>query len=473
MHMMRTTPPAATEHQMALLHRDIAQLICTLIKFEVPIGYWDTVDGSITLDRIHLRIGDGGLGITDLSKVAHSAYIGSVALTARLIKERGVLDTAAEAFAPTATNLAGETAMPGLHAALQQLNMVRTDELKDLNCTTIWEECLKGVQAKLTAIARAGEAADILNRITDHADKAFFLSGTASEAGAFLTANWSRRGMSLDNDQWARAVRLRLGIKVLNIDGERTCPHDGAIINNKGLHTFGCKHGKLSGRRHMRHKRVQGVLSEMFKSLSTRTGDEVVWEPSVSQDLLWPFKNPGTAPDTSKDSADLLVRKRADPTEYTAIDLVVRNPSPASFNNAHLQAGIAAEQGWTDKMKSYNNRFSVPVDRLLPLSMEITGRLHPKAKQWLSAYVKKGYKADEKILSMFKWREVQERISVALQMVLAGDTQVMDTSMLQMADPLGGGGQGAGAGAGAGAHWVNEAPVDQGVPVDVLVAAPG
>ena len=75
------------------------------------------------------------------------------------------------------------------------------------------------------------------------------------------------------------------------------------------------------------------------------------------------------------------------------------------------------------------------------------------------------------MLSMFKWREVQERISVALQMVLAGDTQVMDTSMLQMADPLGGGGQGAGAGAGA--HWVNEAPVDQGVPVDVLVAAPG
>lgn len=77
----------------------------------LPAGdYWETAAGSTVKKRVHLPIRYGGMGVCSLADTCKGAYIGSLALTLAVIKERDMWGMPGAPF--TVTEQQCNTALP-------------------------------------------------------------------------------------------------------------------------------------------------------------------------------------------------------------------------------------------------------------------------------------------------------------------------------------------------------------------------
>jgi hypothetical protein len=153
---------------LALLDTDDDDSLCT------PY----TADGLLTHDIVRLRASMGGLSIGSVAKTAHQAYIGSICLVLPLIKAALGNDFDSTA----ATNL-----FPELSRALSDGTLSTIKVFKGITIDTLLGAPVEKAQRALCGANARKAAADILERIVDPKDKAWFLSG--KEHGAtWLTA---------------------------------------------------------------------------------------------------------------------------------------------------------------------------------------------------------------------------------------------------------------------------------------------
>jgi hypothetical protein len=433
-HLARSTPPTFTRLDLSLVDRDMLELTALIAKFRPPPGYWDTVEGDLAADRIRLRIRDGGLGISSLSQSINAMYVGSLALTLPTLFDRGFLVKDGALMNPQDDS---ENAIPDLPQALFNCKVNEIESLRDLTCTTIFYEVRSKVQNAITAHAQVNKANDIATKIPSKQDKAWFRSLCSPETGEFLRANWTRKGLGMDNVSWARALCLRVGWPTLAFEGRRICPHEASSeINNLGLHAHGCQAPRLRGARGFRHTRIKRTLHSFLTSINHKTNLVVVNEPNcTSLPVGWSLKE-GFNGDAEKDRGDIFVYNPMDATDRVVLDLIVRTPATAQFKNAHEQPGVAAEAGYQQKIHDYNRRFIFPAQDFLPCAMEVTGRIHPAFLRWLRNTVRKASLADATLTYSFKFREILQKLSVALQSEAARATSILSELSVDYNSPV-------------------------------------
>jgi hypothetical protein len=121
-HLGRSTPSKFTEEPFHWLDIEILNLVAHLAQQNITGDYWNTLDGSLVADRIHLRISDGGLGIPHLKLTAHKMYVGSLALTLNTILKSGFLIASNTSISASNIRDYSEAALPHLPPALQSIN---------------------------------------------------------------------------------------------------------------------------------------------------------------------------------------------------------------------------------------------------------------------------------------------------------------------------------------------------------------
>jgi len=344
-------------------------------------------------------------------------YIGSVCLVAALLKDLGVLDKPGAPFNPTVENGLGAKALPHFVVALSKIDKEKCKILEDIDAVTVWDEQLQKVQRAIGISYLSGKCEGVAKRIENKQARAFFRSGCDSKAHAFLMANWARRGCRMSNATFATAIRLVLGLSTLHFEGNKVCTGpDSAntkIVNNSGLHVFSCKLSDSKSQRTTRHSTVVQILNEKLRSIKGRLGVNVIKEPNVVSKMLWE-KKAGVQED-NKDRGDIMLSSMTDATEKVLLDVTVRVPSTHTFKKASEEAGLAAEAGWKDKERSYGKRFIVPPKQLVPIAIEVSGRMHPKSREWIEKTARKAFpKGEGTDTYVYFMRDLWERISVAL-----------------------------------------------------------
>ena len=407
-HLGRSTPPVFTRTPFNWLDRDICTLVAQVAQTNVPNDFWSTLEGSLIAERIQSRIRDGGLGIPNLSQTAPHMYVGSLSLTLHTVLTRGFLESSYVQLSAENIDEYAHMAIPHLADALQSCPEAQITHV------SIFNESRPLVQRDLSIKSHNGRTKNIALRISDQQQRAWYRSLCSPHTGAFLTANWTHRGLSMDNQTWARALRLRLGMPTVDINNAKLCPHDSnVVINNTSLHSLTCQHEKLKSLRTTRHTAVKKTIVQFFKSIS-HNSYTVINEPNCcALPIGWTLK---TDQDVSTlGRADLSIHNAEDPTDFTVLDLTIRSPASENLPRAVDMAGVAAEQGYQEKLNHYHSLYHIPNNQFLPLTLEATGRFHPSSLKWLQKQVYKMCAHECPQLARFKMKELLEKISVSLQ----------------------------------------------------------
>jgi len=393
-HMLRALAPDVIRQHVARFDMAVYRLTLTLLDTndDDELCSLLNADGLLTHDIVRLRASMGGLSICSAAKTAHQAYLGSLCLVFPLIKAAlgDSFDTAA------ATNL-----FPDLARAFSDGSLTAIKAFEGVTIDTLMGKAVDKAQRVLGGVGARKLAADVLERIVDPKDKAWFLSGR--EHGATWLSAYAGYGQSkLTDNQWSTLVRSRLNLVVVKgFDGTDTaCPNcaDSATalseparrLQRNGTHALTCQQtgqGGARGQRTTRAQYMRGTLIAALKTVARKSdlgsdylGDR---EPAVTD--FYPAK-----PDvdiTAKNRADFAVFMKG--ATYLA-DAVLTHPNPASHPTSVKKSGAAAAAASTKKLTSYNNLFDIPVGRLVPFSYETGGFVDPDTLNFIRTFVKYG-----------------------------------------------------------------------------------
>jgi hypothetical protein len=394
-HVLRALAPAVIRQHVARFDMAVYRLTLALLDTndDDELCTLLNADGLLTHDIVRLRASMGGLSIGSAAKTAHQAYLGSLCLVFPLIKTAlgDSFDTAA------ATGL-----FPDLARAFSDGSLTAIKAFEGVTIDTLMGKSVEKAQRALGGASARKAAADILERIVDPKDKAWFLSGR--EHGAtWLSAYGGDFGHKLTDNQWSTLVRSRLNLVVVkDFDGTDTaCPNcaDSATarsepsrrLQRNGTHALTCQQTGQDGARGQRTTRAQYMKQTLIKALKA-----VARKSDLGSDYLNDKKEPVVTDFyPAKPDVDVTAKNRADFAVFMKgatflADAVLTHPNPASHPTSVKKSGAAAAAASRNKLTSYNNLFDIPVGRLVPFSYETGGFVDPDTLDFIRTFVKYG-----------------------------------------------------------------------------------
>jgi hypothetical protein len=426
-HLIRTLPPAVTIAPLVELDKAICETYLRIIGSPPPPGFFTTVFGAEVKDQLHTPIRKGGMGVWSMSETAKRAYVGSLVLVLPIVAKRKLLGNCD----PTTDQQLRDRILPDLPGLLQELDPLisKIESLNVLTDESIWTLGVPKAQAMLTDQRFQKADEEFIERMQSPEDQAWVRSICASEAGAFLTA--TRKLNPMEDAEISTAIKLRLRLATVRVPpGEaRRCTREKnksdhvACVDSTGWHAFRCQ--GLQRQRTWRHTQGVKVVYRALRGLVPQ-GYEVIREPFMTADAGFTAKlgEPGT------DSArgDILVRKSGSNAAKVVFDLTYKDPVTSDrVPHSSTQTGYTAQLGYQEKVDSYLKRFNMARTQIVPISIELGGRMHKESKKqltrWINSTIEEGEDGDGKgyvqQLRMAACRRVFEGLSVELQKGLA------------------------------------------------------
>ena len=152
-------------------------------------------------------------------------------------------------------------------------------------------------------------------------------------------------------------------------------------------------------------------------------GYDVIREPFMIPDCFFQPKAGATTSDEAR--GDILIRKTDNPDAKVVVDLTYVDPTTADrLPNTSKTSGYAAQEGYTKKEAHYyTSKFHMGHNQVLPVAIELGGRMHPRSKArimtWMEKTVEEGEEGESEVyvkyLKMAACRRVLEGLSVELQ----------------------------------------------------------
>ena len=347
-----------------------------------------TAVGDLVAARARLSAAAGGLGITSAVATSQHAFLGSLCLTAHLVK------SALGATVPDEAAVAA--ALPDLAAAVSANAFAAVPSLASATLTDLVTAPFVHAQRKLARATGKAAADAVLRRIADPAAAAWFLSG--QEDGATFLIAYPEFGGGINDLQFTTLVKARLGLRIVPaLEQPEQCPacsgHKSGtgILDPKnttlrpdGLHALHCHEsgrGGLMGFTSSRHAHLKFTVIEVLQRFLPKTAEVAKVEPSSS--TYYPFKNDKNT-DIRNDIAVTI------DGVTTLCDTVVSHPNPVVQPLVATVAGTAAQLAFQQKQTMYNNTFVIPTGHMVPLSAETGGRLHADFKGFVKRCVARG-----------------------------------------------------------------------------------
>lgn len=450
-HLLRTTPPAFTKDEGARLDWANFKLVLELAYWDEGKLFWGSSEprqlsqedwaiisanpspqALLAKARMHLRVGQGGAGITSLADIAEPAHGASILLSAFDIARRGFLGPD---FSPSRD---GEKALPHFASIIQKNGLAAVADLEDVTCTTVFEKSRPGMQAKLTEAARAPAYQAVLTMLEgDPQAKANFLSMATPEAGACLLASPAVKPWVIHDAEFGPILRSRLvmpqvpGLGGSGQPGHILCTASSERTNHRvssdGGHAMVChKAVKANTARHNALRDgIHGSINRAANS-SEDSNLSTVKEPNLEVEALWQRVDQGeaevaTEPEDviaggagrlKKDQGkgDILLKRDDDPLKVQVLDMAIVHPGLSSHPNASKVAGTAAEARWKSKESQYRRRWGQLTTNgaVVPIIVETGGRWHAESFKFLKSLFKD-------LGAMAAFRDMIKQTSVQLQ----------------------------------------------------------
>ena len=391
-HLLRSVAPDVIKQQVARFDKAVYDLFLSLLDTNADDELCSMLnaDGVLTNDIVRLRASMGGLSIGSAAKTAHQAYIGSLCLVLPLVKS---------ALGDSFTSIEAANLFPELSLALNDGSLAPIKVFKDVTLDTLLNKPVVKVQRALGGVNARKAAADILERIVDPKDKAWFLSGR--EHGATWLTAYPSYSQGLNDNQWCTLVRSRLNLVVVKgFDGTDTvCPdcadtqsqsEPSRRLQRNGTHALHCMQSGRGGARGQRSTRAMTMKFTIIDALRPAarksdlgTGYLCEKEPIVTD--YYPPKA-GAAINSVNNRADFAIYMGA---PFLA-DAVLTHPTPSSHPTSVKTPGAAAAAASKKKLASYYSLFDIPVGRLVPFSYETGGFVCPQTMDFIRSFVKYG-----------------------------------------------------------------------------------
>lgn len=368
----------------------------TLLRTELPWN--DTI-----VDRLHLSVRRGGMGMSSLADTARAAYVGSMVLCGplvhRIVRSNAWDLTTIDAADPPASI---KTLMLNCaHLADQGVLSVA-----DITPHSVWELNTSKLQHIISDELAALKATSIRDAYPhDSRDDVFlylraeFISGADSGAAAWLLPHHGIPYLRLDDLDFRLAYLRRLGAPLLNPEAfpnnpsapkyTRPCkkPADPNRlpfpVDAYGTHIRAdCR--TLRGTRTWRHNNVQHALTQAIKA--SKAAQRVTTEPEMVHLCHRVPAALGAAhpPPVNEHAAraDVLACLKQG-NKRLIIDVTI-----AGIDPLHAQPGHAIDVASAAKIKQYKAAFQVDQSELKIFGMDHTGRLSTEARGVLKQIAK-------------------------------------------------------------------------------------
>jgi len=390
-HLLRTVTPADMRVHAARFDDITYRLLIEILGLDPldPSVNAATADGDLVAARARLSAAAGGLGITSAAATSQHAFLGSLCLTAHLVK------SALGAALPD-DEAAVAAAFPELAAAVRANTFAAVPSLASATLTDFVTAPFAHAQRKLARATGKAAADSVLRRIADPAAAAWFLSG--QDDGATFLIAYPEFGGCLNDLQFTTLVKARLGLRIVpGLEQPEQCPAcsghksgtgtldpKNTTLRPDGLHALHCHEpgrGGLMGFTSSRHAHLKFTVIEVLQRFLPKTAEVAKVEPSSSD--YYPFKN-GKNTDIRNDIAVTI------DGVTTLCDTVVSHPNPVVHPLVATVAGTAAQLAFQQKQTMYNDTFVIPTGHVVPLSAETGGRLHADFKGFIKRCVARG-----------------------------------------------------------------------------------
>jgi hypothetical protein len=381
-HIARIMPPSSA--LPTLQQHDDCTLIAAsrLLEVDLPVERW-------LADEISLPLKHGGLGLTNLSKSCHIAYLSSVCnvmtIWQRFIgkfhpflkdwtsgssqQRTPASSELQQSLSQTWDMLDGYThlSQPPEHHRRQVVPRL-PKVAADLLCF----EKVSSLQSSLMSIkSDLDKASFVANHLTLDAHRRQFISKSGYGASAFLQTVPSEQGLSISNRHFTIALRLRFRLPILTHFGTEAgmpcfCGRilRGNIIKVSEEHLLNCNGNSMLS---TRHNFIRDVLIAMIKSVGLKADREA--RCSLAPGVLQRY--------------DISVDRATDGAANLRLDITMVNPNAAGHQADALQPLAAANRAVQHKIHQYS-QFLEACDKFMPLAFEVFGSMHGNVQELLS-----------------------------------------------------------------------------------------
>jgi hypothetical protein len=334
-HLLRTCPPAVLRGAIDQFDLHFQDMLATILR--VPCLAEDIWEHASLPTRF------AGLGITRTKVVAGAAFLGSCALTQKLVA--GLLKRESDSFMPTEAKalLADHAGATGVDHEFSTL--CETSHVQRLLSNERHQAILSNV--------KAGCGPRMQNLL---------LACTMAHASDWLQAPpIPGLGLSLSSDNFRAALKFRLGLPLF--EANLSCPATsregescGEALDVFGDHALCCHYGTS---RVFRHNNVRDLLSHA----ATAAGLTAVVVEKKNQ-ITGSKKKPG----------DLTVQQYHSGFPSSAFDVTVAHPlQKKHIDIAMSEAGVAAQEAHDRKLQKYLAECKDEGLHFVPLAWESTG----------------------------------------------------------------------------------------------------
>jgi len=420
---LRVMDPKNTtaDYNAGLYDEAVYSLLLDILSIDPndPVREPNSPEGIRARAHARLAAASGGLGITAAKDVATDFYLGSVALTAKLVMRVVGKDSNDD-------SIEAAKAMPYLETAINDADIknLNIPLLQNRTAEDIADQPIEGLTHALLKARKPGQLKAVLDAAASPQHKAWTLS-CGAEGANWLMADPRTRGLSpLTAAQFTTLARTRLGLAPTSdsiISG--TCPHCNKLTDTAGLHPLHCQakgKGNATGQRTTRHANVKDAIIHALRRTTGDRGRCVINEPVLRD--LWQERTGYiyNERDGKDPRGDISVQRA---NNIIVADLCITHPntSRAPMADAANEPLVAANRSYDLKQNKYHSRFAIPAGQFVPLIAETGGRLHPVARTFISDYIKDiigkdrdAWSKDDLNFYNTHLRDILESLSIAL-----------------------------------------------------------
>jgi len=196
-----------------------------------------------------------------------------------------------------------------------------------------------------------------------------FLSGTGEGSAwtGIIPTQWGK-ALRLSDEQFRTALLLRLGVPLLR-DESPCALCEGGINDVYGHHAFCCKGLQQRTQQHDIVKKVLAGLARKMNNAAVHV--EARTDRFAQRNLATAV---GIAEQANAHRTDIVIEPLNGEGGVRHIDVTVRQPTAAGGGDT--AAGAAARAGYKQKVTTYQQRYMLSTDNIIPFAVETLGFLH-------------------------------------------------------------------------------------------------
>jgi hypothetical protein len=442
---LRCTPPDQTLPAANLLDTRMVEFILNIMRLE-DYRPERTVTRSPISERLFLPLRMGGNGFTSAKATRISAYLGSVALSAKIIGD----------IAPHLKTEAGTQPWPSLVQFFQGFNEAKANphlRLEDhFQINDIWEAQVYKFQARLTQAVNAKRKAELWATVPEgrprtgaamvgafsssqYAIRQQAMANEDSSASAWLTANPAWPDNRMNDATFRTAFQLRNLIPVVT-GGWCKC---GKEMDPLSSHMYVCSDLPTRNKiRNTMHKKVCESVKKISKYYFREVDMDLInGEPLCAEYL--PLKvgvdNPRRRrTEREEEERDSMVRRRADlgfKGRVRSVLVDCTTASPLAKEVKDYKPGKAADAATKRKVKDYQRFYDIQQTNRCSIfffAVETTGGLGKEARDYVKLLAKlAGGTLSATILRIYQTLAVEFQCARANQVYITNRKYVTST----------------------------------------------